>query len=683
MDLVWSVLGAVVDRVGVWGAAGAVLLVVILASAATDPDAFNERAEGVVAAAGRFLGGREVRGSGPVSTATWWRGGVPLPAVLGDAAGPAGAGRRYRWGCWPYAARTAARAAVLLAVAALTAPPPAAGWAGPAAAGAAVLAAVLAAAGTRRPAPLPLVHGPALWAVLRPALRLPEDAPAGEWLRLPADASATGAEMALRLPAGWPGGPEARAAVERTVAERLPGRWSVEWDRTGVDGGRALWTRQAPPAPVPVLPERVAWRPSADPRRVHVGAGIEAGRVVDLYVETATATPHWGVAGDTGSGKSTLLYIPVVHSRTHGEVVDILDTKQNSLAQAENASGVRIHKTARACVGALAEFLVSMMAAETAQGSGGDPALRAQVVPRLLVVDELPTLVKMCHIWWKYGIGERGRPPFLEWLSIILLQGRSSNHRIVIGAQQFANAYFGGTMERAQIGTRILVGGQDRVSWGVAFGQNAKLIPYDTSIPGRGVFADKTRDPEDPERLYLREVQPAYITPDVPELLAACPPAPAWHDQGERAPWITPEAIEEADRTAAVGPFLAAVAGPDLVSAAAGAGMPAVLQKCSSEPAAPAAPGEAAAPAAPASAPEGEEAQPVLYTLDEAHAAGLIPWRPSTARGHLTRSRARGIDVPEGVSDGIRNYYSADELTKWVTEYKEWSKRKAAAGGTP
>ncbi|MYX51303.1 hypothetical protein GTY79_19225, partial [Streptomyces sp. SID8385] len=114
MDLVWSVLGAVVDRVGVWGAAGAVLLVVILASAATDPDAFNERAEGVVAAAGRFLGGREVRGSGPVSTATWWRGGVPLPAVLGDAAGPAGAGRRYRWGCWPYAARTAARAAVLL-----------------------------------------------------------------------------------------------------------------------------------------------------------------------------------------------------------------------------------------------------------------------------------------------------------------------------------------------------------------------------------------------------------------------------------------------------------------------------------------------------------------------------------------------------------------------------------------
>ncbi|WP_129291772.1 hypothetical protein [Streptomyces sp. N1] len=211
MDLVWSVLGAVVDRVGVWGAAGAVLLMVVLVSAASDPDAFNRRAESAVTAAGRFLGSREGRGSGPVSSATWWRGGVPLPAALGDAAAPAGAGRRYRWGCWPYAARTAARAAVLLAVVALTAPPPAAGWAGPATGGAAVLAAVLTAAGTRRPAPLPLVHGPALWAVLR----------------LPTDAGAAGAGLALRLPAEWLGG------LEEGVAPI--GGWTV--GRTGGPSG--------------------------------------------------------------------------------------------------------------------------------------------------------------------------------------------------------------------------------------------------------------------------------------------------------------------------------------------------------------------------------------------------------------------------------------------------------------
>ncbi len=64
MDLVWSVLGAVVDRVGVWGTAGAVLLVVILSSAATDPDAFNRRAEAAVTATGRRLGAGRSGGAG-------------------------------------------------------------------------------------------------------------------------------------------------------------------------------------------------------------------------------------------------------------------------------------------------------------------------------------------------------------------------------------------------------------------------------------------------------------------------------------------------------------------------------------------------------------------------------------------------------------------------------------------
>ncbi|MCX4444549.1 type IV secretory system conjugative DNA transfer family protein [Streptomyces albidoflavus] len=679
MDLVWSVLGAVVDRVGVWGAAGAVLLVVILASAATDPESFNRRAEVGISAAGRFLGGQEVRGSGPVSTATWWRGGVPLPAALGDAAAPAGAGRRYWWGCWPYAARTAARAAVLLAVVALTAPLPAAGWAGPAAGGAAGLAAVLAAAGTRRPAPLPLVHGPALWAVLRPALRLPEDAPAGEWLRLPADASATGAELVLRLPAEWPGGPEARAAVERTVAERLPGRWSVAWDRTGVAGGRALWTRQAPPAPVPVLPERVAWRPSPDPYRVHLGAVVDGGAVVDHYIETATETPHWGVAGGTGAGKSTVLYIPTVHCRMHGGLVSILDTKKNSLALAEGFSGVRVHKTPRECVSALAEFLLSASAAETAQGRSGDPALRARLVPRLLVIDELPTLIKYAYIWWRHGIGERGKPPFLEWFSIALMQGRSSNHRIVVGTHQFANLYFGGTMEREQIGAKMAVGGQDRVSLAVAYGQNVKPIAYDVKIPGRGVYGDKTRDPEDPERILLREIQPAYITPDVTKYLSQCEAAPEWFDGGEMAPWITPECQAEMDSAAALAAFLpGGEYGPQTlggVAVAAPAHTPVGGSMPSSEPATAASATAGATPAATAAGLDVEaEPAPVVYTLAEAHAAGVIPWKASTCRMYFTRSRERGIAVPEGITDGSQNFYTEQELQDWATAYKEWKK---------
>uniref|UniRef100_UPI002E76BFB6 hypothetical protein n=1 Tax=Streptomyces sp. GSL17-113 TaxID=3115365 RepID=UPI002E76BFB6 len=94
---------------------------------------------------------------------------------------------------------------------------------------------------------------------------------------------------------------------------------------------------------------------------------------------------------------------------------------------------VRIHKTTRECIAAFGEFLASMMAAEAAQEKGADPHMRSQLVPRTLVVDELPTLIKLAYSWWRYGLKQKGTPPFLDWLGIILLQGRSSNHRIVVG----------------------------------------------------------------------------------------------------------------------------------------------------------------------------------------------------------------------------------------------------------
>lgn len=77
---------------------------------------------------------------------------------------------------------------------------------GPPAARAAVPLAVVALT-----APLPLVHGPALWAVLR----------------LPTDAGAAGAGLALRLPAEWLGGPEEGVAPI--------GGWTV--GRTGGPSG--------------------------------------------------------------------------------------------------------------------------------------------------------------------------------------------------------------------------------------------------------------------------------------------------------------------------------------------------------------------------------------------------------------------------------------------------------------
>lgn len=298
------------------------------------------------------------------------------------------------------------------------------------------------------------------------------------------------------------------------------------------------------------------WKSTGNPFKVFVGQAIEGDQVVDVVVSTESDTPHWGVAGDTGAGKSTVLYIPVVHGRLNGWVVGILDNKENSMIEAEGHSGVRVHKTTRACMGAIAEFMTSMIAAEKANGLDGDPRLRQMLVPRLLVIDELPTLIRFAYTWWKFGIRQRGTPPFIDWFTIILMMGRSSGHRVVVGAQQFDNALFGGTIGRKQIGTKITIGKQDMVSWGVAFGQNAPRFGYDTDVKGRGAYADKKTDPDGGDFAWVREFQAAYITPHVKELLAEAPEAPEWFDRGEMAPWITAEALMQAQEEAAADDFL-------------------------------------------------------------------------------------------------------------------------------
>ncbi|MEU2395083.1 type IV secretory system conjugative DNA transfer family protein [Streptomyces sp. NPDC007369] len=711
----------------------ALIVVAVLAQQGTpaDRERFNRSIEqgigSLVGFIGRYLSGRELVGE-PRSEATWWRAGAPLPddqatetpvEQLGATPAPApygplkkqrpavggvrraalavaapvrllggalaGIGRVLGvWHRWPRAARSAVRLAPLPIVWGL--------WRFPAetqvvliaTAGAVVIAALTSSAGLGWWRVRPVwthgqIYGPGLWVAVRQILRMEDTESRHRWMSVPDDVRASDARIVLRIPAKWVGGPEAVAAVERVIDERVPGEWVAHWERTEKEH-YVQWTPKPKPKSKPILPESVPWRPTGDPRRVFVGLAIEGDSIVDAVVQTQTATPHWGVSGTTGSGKSTVLYIPVVHGRLNGELIDILDTKRNSLAEAEGFSGVRVHKTIRECVAAFAEFLTSMMAAEAAAERGADPALRAQLIPRTLVIDELPTLIKLAYTWWKYGIKGKGTPPFLEWLAIILLQGRSSNHRVVVGTQQFANAFFGGTMEREQIGTRIAVGQQDRISWGVAFGQSTPVLGYNADIPGRGAYSDKRKDP-DAEHLYVREIQPSYITPYVGQYLRTAPAAPAWFDRGEMAPWITPEVLDEVNATAATSAFLpGGKYGPPVAlgsGVGGAAGLPSsqrtTLPLATAHATAHATPAGAAQ--APAATADEDEQLPEMYTLAEAHAQGILPWKASTARTYFKRGTQRGITPPEGITDGQTSSYSEEELTTWLTAWKNWQEK--------
>ncbi|WP_407841398.1 hypothetical protein ACE1OC_41245 [Streptomyces sp. DSM 116496] len=524
----------------------------------------------------RFLSGRELKPGDPSSSATWWCAGTqvrrdrtaadlaadpgPFEKESGGALRTVVAGAR-RWSCWPRAARTAVRLAVpAVAVSAWC------GWWPAVLAVAGVLALVgivavvtgPAALGWWRPRPASadLVHGPGMWAALRPVLGVEERELRGRWLHLPEDVTVPGARVVLRLPAGWPGGEAGMRAVDALVTSRLPGEWSARWRRT-VAAPFVEWVRDAAPETPRVLPEWVEWIPTGDPLKIHFGETPNG----PAYVHTGTATPHIGVSGETGSGKSSILYIPLVAARMAGWLVTVIDPKQNSLVEAHGKSGVRIHTETYECCMAVAEFFVSMMAAEKYnsrrfRGYSGPDA----PVGRVLVIDELPSFREFVAAWWKYIIKQRGFPPVLIWIQLILMQGRSSNHRVVLGTHQFSLDVFGSTMARDQVGTKLVVGEVSAPSWAVAYGAGAPLVDYDETIQGRGVISLKGRRRKktlaDGRVERAEEIQYAYITPQVAGLLDACPSAPYWWEDGAPAPWITAQDIARADSAAAVAEFL-------------------------------------------------------------------------------------------------------------------------------
>ncbi|KOV17607.1 hypothetical protein ADK90_23860 [Streptomyces sp. XY413] len=201
----------------------------------------------------RSLSGRDLRPGEPSSSASWWRAGVEVerertaaalaaePGEFDKPAPPgtlrallAGAGR---WSCWPGVARTTVRLAVPILAVALWR-----GWWPVAAAVLAVLGvAAVAAAVTGlavpgwwrpRPASAALVHGPGMWAALRPVLGVEEKERRNRWLHLPEDVTVPGARVVLRLPAGWVGGEAGTKAVDVIVGGRLPGEWTARWTRT-------------------------------------------------------------------------------------------------------------------------------------------------------------------------------------------------------------------------------------------------------------------------------------------------------------------------------------------------------------------------------------------------------------------------------------------------------------------
>ncbi|WP_159056705.1 type IV secretory system conjugative DNA transfer family protein [Streptomyces yokosukanensis] len=505
-------------------------------------------------------------------------------------------------------------------------------------------------------------YGPGLWGALIQVLRLSaEDQKRGRnhWMSLSDDLSSDRARVVIRLPLFWLGSEKERAVLAHVVHSRLPGQWVAAYAQRGRDP-YVEFTPRPPAPPEPELPTLVEWIRSDDPARVYVGETFQGPR----YVDTETETPHWGISGGTGDGKTTVLLLPVVHGRQHGALVDCITMKAAAFKDIEGESGIRVHKSGRQAVAAMAEFYVSMKAAESLQGT---PEVE-RLPGRILVIDEFASFVKSAKIWWRYGLQAKGMPPFEAWFHMILMQGRSANHKIVVGAHTFTRELFGDTETRDLVGTKGIVGPASNPKWGVTYGLDAPRVAYKHEIKGRGVIGVTGSQ-------AIEEIQYAYITPYAREYLRQCAAAPSWHAAGEMAPWITPEALKEAEDELAIADFLpggAFMRGATLVTKtntrAVQGPAPRSERVASNGKVADVTGGVTTYhDAYHQQADQSEETKLPVFSLKEACETGILPVRYDAARQRMTRARKAGQDLPEGITVGGATYYTAKELVQWWT----------------
>lgn len=374
-------------------------------------------------------------------------------------------------------------------------------------------------------------------------LRLGFEKVLGEYpdVRIPLNYGEDHAEIRLELPLTFLGMDDARAVISELVRKRLGGKWRTTWAQDTFPPF-ATFVRLPPPGHPP---DFVEWALSEDPWQIYVGQSFEGPE----YVNIRTQTPHFGVTAGTGGGKTTLLALPVTHARmAMGALVDIIDLKEDSFdAYFDGMPGIRIHRSAESAVMAVAEFFTSIKGLRTAKLKGYDIS---HVPPRFLVLDELGSFILAAETWWKYGIQGKGAPPFLAMFNMCLMQGRTKNHRIVVGTHQFSLANFKSTDARDLIGTKIAVGPCSAPKWATTFGLDTPRIKYNDLIPGRGVIGITGSGGS------VKEIQLAYLTPETAQTHLAKLDAPAWFDNGEMAPWIDADAIELATREGFAGPFL-------------------------------------------------------------------------------------------------------------------------------
>lgn len=253
----------------------------------------------------------------------------------------------------------------------------------------------------------------------------------------------------------------------------LPG----DWELAEHSGHRLRYVHSESPAPPPELPASANFVDDGGPVDLIPFAVNAAGEV--QRIDLTDKTPHVLVSASTGWGKTTILTIPIAWVASRGGLVDVCDPKRiGYVAPAgvplfRDLPNVRLHTNIAGMVGAIVSYREEMQERYKLIEAGADLTDPDRFPTRLLVLDEMGSLIAMMKSYYADEIKQRGMPAQPPWLTdvlMILWQGRAAKMHVITAAQQASAQVLINSDARDQYALKIAAGPQSRAAWGMMFG---------------------------------------------------------------------------------------------------------------------------------------------------------------------------------------------------------------------
>lgn len=292
---------------------------------------------------------------------------------------------------------------------------------------------------------------------------------------------------------------ELRVNVQKIVNAKLPGRYKLAWDteKNTVTGERR------PPMPFPVP------HPSPqDTDQWSIPFGVDEHG--DPAVWDLRVAPHLLVVGSTGSGKTALLSGLLCEASHRGFDIHIIDGKGTALAGFRDWPSVKGHG-----LGEPEDMSDAMLAVEElmrdryrrVRDDGLEPG---DFDPVLVILDEAAEFSTNVALWWKEAKergGPRDAPALSSWRAIARL-GRECRVHLVLGIQQAAADFLGGTEARDNFGLRVGCGPVTEHGARMAFGRSDVGRDVPAEPKGRATVAYMSGEPTEVQVFWTPAPKP-------------------------------------------------------------------------------------------------------------------------------------------------------------------------------